>query len=226
MAEQWQIRRDTAAIVYASTPALSELVYVTDTHTLVIGDGATIGGIPIGAGPGDAIWNISATERPGIVAANGRTIGSASATNAALKGAKYKPLYVALWNAWDDGEAPVEIARGSTAEDDWNDNKFITMPDLRRRFLFGADPAGDLGDAIPLGMTGGAEKVALTEANNGPHSHGLRAFGREIDGGGAEGDRTVYTGVGYVDGYIESSGSGTPHENMPPYIAGTWFFKL
>lgn len=48
MSDQVQIRRDTLANIQAATPAQGELWMATDADLLVIGDGATQGGIPMG----------------------------------------------------------------------------------------------------------------------------------------------------------------------------------
>lgn len=87
----------------------------------------------------------------------------------------------------------------------------FAIPDSRRRTAIGAGGAasGIVGNAV--GNVGGAESVGLVEANNGPHSHTYRTGGPYA----LPGYNTVTAGQDAVTG---SSGSGTPHNNMPPSI--------
>lgn len=48
MSDQLQLRRDTAANIAGATPADGELALATDTRALTVGDGATLGGVPLG----------------------------------------------------------------------------------------------------------------------------------------------------------------------------------
>lgn len=74
-------------------------------------------------------------------------------------------------------------------------------------------------------MEGGEKKVALTEAQNGPHTH-MQKYGTSAVTGGTDitGNMTT-SSVGWRAGqivntgyYTNASGDGAPHENMPPYI--------
>lgn len=112
-------------------------------------------------------------------------------------------------------------------------------PDLRDRFIYGA------GAADPLDV-GGAAKVSLTAAENGAHSHttvphshsdlghshlrpnspGITipvispgeafALAPNLIPGSTLPASANLTSSGVT---VNSSGEGTPHENMPPYIA-------
>lgn len=89
-------------------------------------------------------------------------------------------------------------------------------------------PIGTLpsGTVVAVGDTGGEEKHALTDAENGPHTHPAPA--------GSDGFYThaapLGTGIYNVgsgsdtlsQGLTGSSGSGTPHNTMPPWKAGFW----
>lgn len=114
----------------------------------------------------------------------------------------------------------------------------FNLPDIRDRFMFGATVAGD------LGKKGGAKTVALSVANLAAHSHTMVAAGVHnhnpsgyqfvigelpssstwINTGGAgshPGDvsytATTDNSPAHTHG-INNTGSGTAHENMPPYI--------
>lgn len=90
---------------------------------------------------------------------------------------------------------------------------------IQGRFLLAAD------SAHPAGSTGGEETVSLTAEQNGPHQHmGLTVDGASITwtwpaaspGSGTTGTLTTEGSQAPVSG---SSGSGAPHNNMPPYLA-------
>ena len=81
-----QIRRGTAAQLAVITPVIGELIYTTDTQVVYVGDGTTLGGIPIAVG---GSGNVSGTNlfTTGIASATGNvtggnitTVGQVSAT--------------------------------------------------------------------------------------------------------------------------------------------------
>ena len=61
----WQIRRGTEAerlTMSAGDPGAGELIYITDTDIIFVGDGSTAGGIEVGTvGTGDAVFNGNVT---------------------------------------------------------------------------------------------------------------------------------------------------------------------
>lgn len=66
-----------------------------------------------------------------------------------------------------------------------------------------------------LGETGGDQEHGLTATENGPHEHSdVDAFNKDGSVGGTGGS-AFYNVTGIVTG---SSGNGTPHENMQPFI--------
>jgi microcystin-dependent protein len=115
-----------------------------------------------------------------------------------------------------------------------------STPDLRDRFVVGAGPT------YAVDATGGAATVTLTEANLPAHTH--VATSTVTDPGHAH-QYTVSTGSGGIgesardaeidtNGLTESSttsitvatsnattGSGTAHENLPPYYALAYIMK-
>jgi microcystin-dependent protein len=118
-------------------------------------------------------------------------------------------------------------------------------PDLRGRFVVGA------GGAYAVAATGGAETVALVEGNMPSHTHLVNintnaAGGHTHNGivaGGAGGSTVIarqsvstptpsgglIEGVGdhihNVNGNTGPAGSGTAHENRPPYYALCYIMK-
>jgi microcystin-dependent protein len=127
------------------------------------------------------------------------------------------------------------------------DHGATLVPDLRDRFIVGA------GSDYVVGATGGYNTVALSEANMPAHSHPFSGTGSTTStgnhnhtylkagpvGGGGYGDRygsyltSTYTGGSgahnhnvSVSGTTSPKGSGTAHENRPPYYALAYIMKL
>ena len=97
---------------------------------------------------------------------------------------------------------------------------FGTWERVKDRFLLAA------GDAYAAGSTGGEENVALTSAQNGPHSHliGTAEKGQNVHV--TQWDWTVtanqiYDAAGFKSYGMRThpDGEGMPHNNMPPYLA-------
>lgn len=80
-----------------------------------------------------------------------------------------------------------------------------------------------VGDRHAVGSVGGVETVALTAAQNGPHIHSVSTGRTTVT---TTGSGTQWSGYlndkfsdkGTVTLYSTQSGSGQPHNNMPPYI--------
>lgn len=111
-------------------------------------------------------------------------------------------------------------------------------PDLRSRFVVGAGTGG----GYVAGNTGGAATVALTSAQNGPHTHQV-VGNTASDGVHSHGGNIFRSGIGFIVDTLagaihstgdtdsagahthsinitsQSSGSGSAHENRPPYYA-------
>lgn len=97
-----------------------------------------------------------------------------------------------------------------------------TWERIEGRFIMGAS------DDYPAGSTGGEAAVALTEDNNGPHTHIFKKFttgamdtspeGNTVQRGhGANGSNAV---LGFPDNFeLSTSGKGKPHNNIPPYYS-------
>lgn len=90
-----------------------------------------------------------------------------------------------------------------------------TWERIEDKFLLAA------GGTYAAGSTGGEASVSLTAAQNGPHTHAAYY----ADSAGSKGFGYSYTNKGEqsnastASSGIVSSGSGQPHNNMPPYLA-------
>jgi len=106
-------------------------------------------------------------------------------------------------------------------------------PDLRGRFLVGANPANNKSASFTAyeakattDSTGasGQEKVTLTEAQIPPHTHtyNMQTWGggdQETGGGGNVGANRLTQNTG-------TKGGGQAHENRPPFYAMVFIMKL
>lgn len=114
------------------------------------------------------------------------------------------------------------------------------LPDLRGRIPVGLDnlggtDAGRLSVPNTLGGTGGEEKHALTLAELAAHTHAegtLSAQGSTVGGANnTTGRASMYQNqntTSYniaIQGATASTGSGTPHNVMQPYILMNWIIK-
>ena len=106
-------------------------------------------------------------------------------------------------------------------------------PDLRGRFLVGANPAANKNTSFSTyeakatadsTNTSGQEKVTLTEAQIPPHTHtyNMHVWGggdQEAEGGGNSGSNRSTQNTG-------TKGGGQSHENRPPFYAMVFIMKL
>jgi len=119
-------------------------------------------------------------------------------------GASYQRLdYPALYDALD--------AQYRTDADNF------TVPDLRDRFVVGAAVSPDLGN-YNLGDVGGSADHALSVAELPSHTHGSHVHTPDVDVEGPAGVPTPAPGL-TAPAQTGAAGSGTPHENRPPYYA-------
>lgn len=188
----------------------------------------------------------------GFVRMNGRTIGNAASSATERANADCYSLFTWLWTR--NIGLTVSGGRGANADADWNANKTIALPDCRGRVLVISDHNGQSTAGVVAGATnpnviGGAATHALTSGENGPHTHantiadnthahlmnfGIRGYSTSgsaqafstppgVDGTTNMGTNTAYTGVGINN---VSSGSGTPHNNVQPYMTVGGYIKL
>jgi microcystin-dependent protein len=85
----------------------------------------------------------------------------------------------------------------------------FNVPDLREKFLFGADEASDVGDV------GGEMSHQLTTDEMPTHRHQVAGWGVGVAQSGA--GVTVYTVQPGNQAYTMNTGTNQPHNNMPPY---------
>lgn len=71
--------------------------------------------------------------------------------------------------------------------------------------------------AAGQGGSGGNFQELLDVTMIPPHSHDLKIVSRAIDGDSSEGDKTVQTTGTSAGNYVEQTGGGQPHNNLPPY---------
>lgn len=94
-----------------------------------------------------------------------------------------------------------------------------TLPDLRGKFLLGAD------GSHAVGTTGGAFSVALTGGQMPAHNHSLPSkytFDPHNHTGGGVAEGPAPNGGYGSTQYTSTEGSGSAHENTPPYRAVRW----
>ena len=96
-------------------------------------------------------------------------------------------------------------------------------PDLRGRFILGVS------ETHPMGETGGAEEVTLTEDQMPSHNHAyyLAKGGKSIVSSSV-GNNTGYPYLSNANSLANAGnkGSNEPHPNMPPYYALIYIMKL
>lgn len=141
-------------------------------------------GIPVGSG--FEYWGV--TLPTGWLWQNGQTIGNASSNATGRANADTADLFAVLWalptttfQLYSSAGAPV--TRGVNAAADFAANRAIALPDTRERVVAGTGTMGGTADpnritvsgagfsGVVVGAAGGAETVALTENQNGAHTH-------------------------------------------------------
>lgn len=186
--------------------------------------GPHVSDIPVGGTLG---W-YSNTVPTGFLFVNGQTIGSA-ASSADKKSADYQNLFTFLWDNLSNAVAPVIPSRGTTtALDDWNNNRKITLPDECGRVSAGMDTMGgvtskarldkvanSLGPSgIVLGDSGGEALHKLLIPELAKHHHTVPALSTlsngivNTSGGGANDDPPT----------SQDTGEDKPHNTVQPTI--------
>lgn len=202
MAKQVKIRRGTEAQCDAMTPALAEFIYDTTNKQVRIGDGSTLGGLPLAK-----ISDLTSSVPPGAIfdwAGATAPSGYLLCYGQAISRATYADLWAEIGTTYGSGD-------GSST---------FNLPDCRGRVSAGKDDMGGSsanrltnqtgglnGDV--LGATGGTETHSLTSAQVPSNSV-------TINGGPAA------TGDPNVDqDYVMSAahtGTGSAHNNVQPTI--------
>ena len=115
-----------------------------------------------------------------------------------------------------------------------NGQTTFALPDLRNRGSIGQGQAPGQAEFKTVGQTGGAESVALTTSQMPLHTHGVRAGGTPTTANpsGATWATTANAAYGppadtaMAPQAVGSSGSGQPHQNMPPHLAVVFAIAL
>jgi microcystin-dependent protein len=202
---------------------------------------------------GDVKWQPIQGSITGFVRMNNRTIGSAASGGTERANLDCQNLFLYIWNNFPDTICPVVGGRGATATADWGAAKQITLLDLRARAAIGLDDMGNtasgrltaLSTNTPTtpGTSGGVDSVALTTPQLAVHAHALTDPGHDhtinsyfagfaTNTSGASGNVTPLGSVHPITDSattgitISNAGAGAAHANMPPFLLGTWFWKL
>lgn len=173
---------------------------------------------------------------------DGRSIGDASSNATARANADCFNLFQKLWIDYSNTTAPIYTDAGvlstrlTSAEADWALHKKILLAPQGRGRVFlsmddygeGGTPANNVTDpnADILGANGGAETHALTAGENGTHSHvypprgstPTTPSGTRPPCGGSD------TGA-YSAPVTSSSGLGTAHNNLQPWVAVKYIIR-
>jgi microcystin-dependent protein len=188
---------------------------------------------------GTVIATVRTTAPTGWLLFDGNTMGSAS-SGATRASADHQELFTVLWDSFSNTDAPVSGGRGATAEDDWEANKTITLPDMRGRTIIGTGTGAGL-SARTHGARLGVETHALAESEMPLHGHPFRANyvsaasaavqttgGFLTNNSGTASSQPAYTGaVSNSQGQqIGGTGGGAAHQNMQPSMVLNWLVKI
>lgn len=89
------------------------------------------------------------------------------------------------------------------------------LPDLSAKFLYGSNLDAQ------VGTTGGAETHTLTLAEMPAHTHNVPARANA----GSSAAAALASAAANTNVATDSKGSGSAHNNMPPYVRGYWMIK-
>lgn len=202
---------------------------------------------------GDIKWRPQEDVLDGWVRLNGRTIGNAASGATERAADDAQPLYVYLWNNFTNTKCPVLGGRGPNAASDFAANKPLTVLDMRGRIEVGRDnmSGGAAGrilssniastpDTVDTGgATGGEANHQLTIGEMPSHDHGGQTGTGIIKYKPNVGNITAGAGdfvetitptdtsnitVPHLD--ISAAGGDQAHNNMQPFMLGTFYIKL
>ena len=204
---------------------------------------------------GDIKFRATGETLVGWVRLNGQTVGSAVSGATGRANADTQPLFLYLWTNCTNAHCPVAGGRGATAAADFAANKTIQVPDWRSRSPVGLDDMGNGAAGIlqasnvtsgggdgptTPGATGGEANHALSIAELAAHTHTDAGHTHQFTYSTvteSNGGNTAVTGIQQSGGgntvttqstaaTLSTTGSGTAHNTMQPFMLGTWFMKL
>lgn len=208
---------------------------------------------PLGAVLGDEKVAYSVLAPAGWIAANGKSIGSASSGSDGFAGPEAFDLYVYLWPRT---VLTVSGGRGASALADWNANKALQLPDMRGavwvgRDFMGAPDAGRLvsgafpSDRDTVGLSGGSARITLGVGEIPAHKHNVslsaapdhtHSYTRPQAGAGSVlATGTNAGGIADVTGPAgahthpvteDTVGGGGPHDNIQYSSMRTFCIKM
>jgi hypothetical protein len=180
----------------------------------------------VSAPVGGIMMYVDAVTLPsGWLFLNGDTIGDV-ASGADQEDADYETLFGRIWDGMADAQAAVSSGRGATAAADWAAGKTITLPNSRGRANVGAGAGVGL-TARTNGDVGGAETHGLVTAEMPAHTHSEKTASATVGVARAGNNQTVLTAINPDAAETTGSkGSGTAHNNMPPWLALAWIIKF
>jgi microcystin-dependent protein len=200
---------------------------------------------------GDFNWQPVTGSRSGFVRLNGRTIGSALSGATERANADCESLYLHNWNTYSNDYFAVTGGRGATAAADWAAAKTMTLYNAAGRVAAGLDSMGNgaqniitsnvitSGDGSTALSKGGTDRHTLTISEMPSHAHDVTdpghlhniQIGLDVKRSGDGpfdvpdlGDTTTENNTTGIT--IQNSGGGAAHNNMPPFMLGTWYQRL
>src|ERR1044072_3772908 len=190
---------------------------------------------------GDFLYSL-ALARSGYVLADGRTIGNAGSNGSSRANADTQALFILIWTVIPDmplfNSSGAVIARGSSAANDFTNNRAIQVPDLRGRVFAGMDNMGgntagrlvatsSVGtfNGNTMGATGGQNVHTQTQNELVNHSHGINQTFSTVFSPGT-GRQGVQAGGSGSPITIDATGGGQPFNVVQPTFCGNIFLKL
>jgi microcystin-dependent protein len=182
----------------------SPAVFTKVAHGLVVGDKihfTTTGGLPSGLSTNTDYYVIAGGLTADAFEVSATRGGSAVNTSGSQSGVH--TFYISNYGKGD----------GSTT---------FTLPDFRGMTPYGFKSGDTAFDALNVPSVYVGEKThALTSAENGPHTHTATTYTTIAGANGFRAADGGSTGTATTD----SSGSGTAHNNMPPYVVTQFIIK-
>lgn len=159
------------------------------------------------------------TAPSGWVLARGGTIGNGVTSE--------KNLFILLYNALSNTEAPVSGGRTGNALNDFNANKTITLPDLRGKVSVGMQSSGTFD---VLGESIGSETHTLVEGELPIVAGHTHIIGEQAEVQAGTDYSIPFNPTGGLASIVSQSsggfGSGTAHNNIQPSFVVNKIIKL